>query len=233
MSPRMVEPEKKESFTDKLVNLIHRRQIVIWAVLIGVLVTIVIYFIWVDHKKKLTEASAILAEESQDLYSQWVNEKDEKKKSALEDKLLEKLKLIIREYPNEYGTQRALFIRANFYFDKKNWEKAALDFTDLSRSFPKSYLATISLFNAASCYEEMNKPEKAIVLYQDILKKYKSSIVYNRSLFALGRLNEQLEKYDEAKKYYERLQDESPQSNWTKLAINRIIYLKVNNKIKE
>jgi len=223
----------EERFADKLERFIHKRQIIIWAVLIVVLGVVVTYFIWTERNKKLTEDSAVLAEESQDLYFQWLSEKDERKKASLEDKLIEKLNNIIRAYPHQYGGQRALFVRGNFYYSKEKWDKAAGDFIDLAKSFANSYLAEISLYNAGTCYEELDKNEKAIKIYEELITKYKESPLYARTLFAMGRIYEVEKDYSKASKYYNKLEDDKPSSNWTKMARNRMIYLKVNNKIKE
>ncbi len=225
--------EPKVTFSDRLANFVDKRKIIIWAVLISIIVAIVLYFVFVERNKRLTEASTVLAEEAEDLYGQWLNETDEKKKSELETKLLDKIKLVLREYPHQYGSQRVLFVRANFYFNKKEWKKAASDFTYLADAFPKSYLARISLFNAASCNEELGNTNKAIELYRNLVDKYSDSALVARSLFSIGRIYEGLNKYDEAKKVYNELEDKSPSSNWTKIARNRIIYLKVQGKIKE
>ncbi|NOY09730.1 MAG: tetratricopeptide repeat protein [Spirochaetes bacterium] len=222
-----------ERFVDKLERFVHRRQIIIWAVLIIMIGAVVTYFIWSERNKRLTESSTILAEEGQDLYFQWLSEKDEKKKGELEDRLLEKLKIIIRGYPHQYGGQRALFIRGNFYFNKQNWEKAAGDYIDLSKSFPGSYLAEISLYNAGASYEELGKKDEALKYYGELIKKYKDSPLYPRTLFSMGRIYEVKSDYTDAVKYYNKLEDDKPSSNWTKLARNRMIYLKINKKIKE
>ncbi len=233
MAANLQEREPKMNFADKLSDFVNRRQIIIWAVLILIIISIVLYFVFVERNKRLTEASTILAEESEDLYVKWLNETDKKKKEELESKLLDKIKLVLREYPHLYGAQRVLFIRGNFYYNKKNWEKAASDFVYLANAFPKSYLARISLFNAASCNEEMGNVEKAIDLYKELTGKYSDSALFSRSLFSIGRLYEELGKYNDARKFYNELEDKSPSSSWTKIARNRIIYLKVSGKIKE
>ena len=232
-STNLQQHEPKVTFADKLSDFVNRRQIIIWAVLIAIIVAIVLYFVFVERNKRLTESSTILAEEAEDLYAQWLNETDKKKKEELETEFLDKTKLVLREYPHLYGAQRVLFLRGNFYFDKKNWEKASSDFIYLANTFPKSYLARISLFNAASCNEEMGNPKKAIKLYKELVTKYSDSALYSRSLFSIGRIYEEIGKYQEAKKFYNELEDKSPSSGWTKIARNRIIFLKVSGKIKE
>ncbi len=232
-STNLQQHEPKVSFADKLSNFVNRRQIIIWAVLVLIIVSIVLYFVFVERNKRLTEASTVLAEESEDLYGKWLNETDKTKKAELESKLLDKIKLVLREYPHLYGAQRVLFIRGNFYYEKKNWQKAASDFIYLANAFPKSYLARISLFNAASCNEEMGNLEKAIELYKELVNRYSDSALFSRSLFSIGRIYEEMGKYQEAKKFYNELEDKSPSSSWTKIARNRIIYLKVSGKIKE
>jgi hypothetical protein len=53
------------------------------------------------------------------------------------------------------------------------------------------------------------------------------------AMFAMGRLYESSEDFQSAFQVYDRLEDEFPLSNWTKMGRNRIIALRVEGRIAE
>jgi TolA-binding protein len=91
----------------------------------------------------------------------------------------------------------------------------------------------LSLFNAAVAYEQAGDLEQGITTYRELSEKYPKNFLVPHALFAMGRLYEADEDFQSAFEVYDRLEDEFPQSNWTKMGRNRIIDLKVKGLIAE
>ena len=198
-----------------------------------VLVFIIAYFAVTERRKKLQEDSTILAEEVMDGYNEWLSEEGEEAKTELQEVLFDKIQTILRNYPNQYGAQRAYFIQANIYYEIGDWEKAAESFQKLAESFPKSYLSSLSLFNAGICQEGLQNFRTALRLYADVVDTYQTSHLVPHALFSIGRIQEELENFTEALSAYNRLEDDYGSSQWTQFAKNRIIALGVLEKIQE
>lgn len=218
---------------EALSSFIHKFKYPLWALLAAVIVFTVTYFIWSERGKRLTEDSTILAEEVEQIYIEWMQEEDDELKKNREEELMSQIDTIIRHYSRQYGGQRVLFIRANVYFEKSDWQNAADDFSELSKMFPQSYLSPLSLFNAAICYEEMNNLQGALDLYDQITEKYKDSHLMAHTLFSKGRINEELQEYTEAYAAYTQLEEDFLYSQWSILGKNRIIALKVQGMVEQ
>ena len=117
--------------------------------------------------------------------------------------------------------------------EKENWQQASESFLSLYTTFPTSYLGIEALFKAAICFEELDNFEKAIEYYTELTEQYVTSLRVPHAYFSIARLNEEKEDYEEAGRIYSLLKLDFPYSNWTNLAINRIIELKSRGKISE
>ncbi|MBN2443415.1 MAG: tetratricopeptide repeat protein [Spirochaetales bacterium] len=221
----------KEKIVEGIDNFFRRRLIFLWIFLCVVILCIIGIFIWNEIDRNIKQTSAQLSEEAQDTYTDWISESDENKKTRIEEELLENLAQIIKQYPNQYATQRALSIRASLYAEKSEWENAARDYRDLAESFPKSFYSPISYINAAVCYEELNDLDSALAMLKKVVESYKNSYDVPYALYMMGRLSEKRGKNSEAEEYYTQItKDEYSYSNWSKLAQNRIIYLKIEGQ---
>lgn len=151
---------------------------------------------------------------------------DENEKIESEKEILINLDTLIESSPKNYALQRALFIRANIYYNNKDWDKSIKDFKLIASDFSNSYLSPISLINAASAFEESNRIDEAIETYQSVILNYSTiSPEIPNIYFSIGRLYEQKEDTKSALVEYNNLVDTFPDSNWTNLARSRIIYL--------
>ncbi|MBN1696097.1 MAG: tetratricopeptide repeat protein [Spirochaetales bacterium] len=222
--------KEKISFKDRILDIIdnffRKRGMLIWIILGIVLVVIIGIFIWVEIEKSIRETSTIEIEKAEKLFSDWRYENDENKKEKFEENFMESISDIIKKYPDRYAAQRGLFIRAQFYSQKEEWDKAARDYLDCAESFPKAYYAADCLYNAGVCYENRGEPEEALKIYADCEEKYPESHIVGRALFSMGRIYEVSGKYREAEDIYTKLENDHSLSNWSSLAQNRKIYLK-------
>jgi TolA-binding protein len=215
-----------------LSHTVDRFRIALWVVLIAAAVFLVGYLIYSEVNKKLVSDAALMVETAQGVYDKWQGETDAAKKAPLEKDLLDRLNRVIGRYPRQYGGQRALFIRAEVSYSKKEWDAAAKDYTSLAARFSKSYLAPVSLFDAAVCLEEKGDKDQAQKLYTQVYTSYKDSTVAPRALFNAARLDEAKSAWTDAQKKYDQVESLYGQSAWTKLAQDRVVELKVQGKIK-
>jgi tetratricopeptide (TPR) repeat protein len=222
--------KKKETLKGKFINAVENffraKTLIIWIILGIAVVGFIVFTAWTEVDKKINEEATAKVESAEDDYSNWLYEKDEKKKTVLEEQLLASLDKIIRDYPARFAALKASVTKAKYFAAKKDWEKSARYFMETAKGFPKAFIAAECMVNAASAYEEMSDPDKAIKTYNDVLSTYKDSYEVPYVLFSLGRINEQKKNYQEANKYYSELEDKHSMSSWTLIAQNRKIYLK-------
>lgn len=219
----------KEKVAEGIENFFRPNKILLWVILGLLLVGTVAFYIINTNTQNAADEGAVLAENAQKIYLEWLNEKDENLKKSKEEELNTLIAQIKEEYPDNYTGQRGLFIEAGMLAGKKDWENAALKFNELYTSFPKTILAKEALLKEAVCQEQLGQAEKALELHVLFQEKYSDYHKYPYSLFSAGRINEQLKKYKEAAGFYEILDNEFPLSSWSKTAQNRLISLQANN----
>ena len=225
------EPKPLTKFLNSFSQFLSRSRLVLLAIVVALAAFFVGYFVWTGVNRRVNERSTLLAEQAQVKYEEWQSMEEGGPKDEAEAALLESLGAIIRQYPQRYATQRALFLRAHLHAGKENWQGAAEDFRDLARSFPQSYLAPIGLFNAAIADEEQGKADEALGSYKQLTELYPKSYLVPHALFSMGRLYEEKQDFTQAAATYNKLADDYPASNWTKAGRNRIIELQVQGKI--
>ncbi|MDP3129896.1 MAG: tetratricopeptide repeat protein, partial [Bacillota bacterium] len=84
----------------------------------------------------------------------------------------------------------------------------------------------IALQEAAVAAEERGSPETAKSLYERFLKEYPNAVAgIPHAHFALGRLAEDTKEYVAAISSYEKIVATYPDSDWTKIAKDRILFI--------
>lgn len=228
----MANPNAKTSLQTKFEGFFRSKGIILWIILgLGVVVLVGI-FVWNEIDKSIREQSTIQVEKAQESYNEWLSEVDDQRKAERENTLVETLNRLITDYPSRYAGQRALYMRANYFYEKKEWTNSARDYLDLQQSFPESILAPISIVNAAVCQEEDNKWQDAIKLHEKIVNEYANSYYIPYAMYSIARIYDMHEDFLNAKQWYTKLEDEYGQtSDWAKIGKNRMILLKAEGKI--
>jgi len=215
-----------------LSHWVSRLRVALLVILAAAAVALVAYLVYVEVSHKLASDSALMAEHLQTQFDSWSAETDTARKAALEKDLFEQLNALISRYPRQYGGERGLFMRADAWYQKKEWDSAAKDYQALAARFPGSYLAPISLFDAGVCLEEKGQVDAALALYLKVSTDYKDSAAAPRAMFDTGRLYEAKSDWADAQKTYQAMDDSFAQSMWTRLGKDRLVELKVLGKIK-
>jgi tetratricopeptide (TPR) repeat protein len=245
MAVQTTEQAAKESFIDKLVNFIQRRRKILLISGIILIIVLVGLVVALEIRKYRLEKSAVMVESIEQQYEEWLTVKTEAEKEnaessaaaeadSLETEMVQQAETLIADYNGTYAAQKAADILAGIAFRKHDWEKAAELWAALAGKYTNSYLAPIALLNAAASWEEAGKPDKSVEALRTVLAQYSATFPYiPRVLFSMGRFAEKNETFEDAKTHYNRLIDEYPGSSWTKLARDRIIFLRAQNKISE
>jgi tetratricopeptide (TPR) repeat protein len=202
-----------------------KKKSLVIAMLAIVVVIIVAAAVWSPIKQNLSNKDAMLAEDIDDSFSEWLYAEDDVK-AEKEAAFMGLIENAVNSKGASYAGQRGLFIRGQYYVSQKEWEKASADYAMLAERYPKSYLAPVSLFNAASTLEEAGNTEEAVLFYAELLEKYgKIAPEAAEALFNLARLSEEKGDKVKAKEYYEQLITDYSSSDWKNIAKTRILIM--------
>ena len=210
-------------FVEKLSKFVHSARYYLVGLLVLFVLAVGVYFVYSEIQKGTREKTTILIEKAQERYLLWQAAEDETEKVELEEALLQELDSLIDGYGRQYAAQRALFIKGSLYYAKELWSEASAVLTDLADRFPKSYLSQEALFLSGICLEELGDPDGALGLYTRLTDDYPKTPRMPHALFSQGRLLEARGAVEEALRIYNVLKLDYSFSNWTKLAVNRII----------
>lgn len=214
---------------DRIANFIHRHRKVFWGSLAGIVVVLMGVLVYVEFQKKYLEESTRRIEEVLKQVSKYHQASGEEKEKT-EKEIFKELDAILSTYPSYYAAVRALHVKADLLFEKKEYKAASELWETLAKKYPKSHLAPIALMRVAVCKEEVGDLDGALQALKEVDTRYGKTFPETpHILFSMGRLYEAKRSYSEAANAYNRLVDEYPQSSWTKLARNRLIYFKVSN----
>jgi hypothetical protein len=160
-------------------------------------------------------------------FAAYSSEQDSAKKAGLEKSLLVSIDSLVKKGPRLYAAQKALIYKAKIEENKKDWAGAEKDWLAIAAAAPESYIAPVALQGAAVAAEELDATDRAIADYKVLIEKYgNASIGIPHAYFSLGRLAEQSTDYPNALVAYQKIVASWPDDDWTKLATDRIIFMK-------
>jgi tetratricopeptide (TPR) repeat protein len=178
-------------------------------------------------KDSAVKASTTRLEKLDADFAAYSGEQDAAKKATLENALLDSIDSIVKKGPRQYSAQKALAYRARIRENSKDWVSAEKDWLAIAEAVPESYLAPIALQGAAVAAEEQGAIDRASADFKKLIDKYgKVSVGIPHAHFALGRMAEQSKDYASALVSYQKIVSTWPDSDWTKLATDRIIFMK-------
>ena len=167
--------------------------------------------------------SAMLAEDIQEAYLEWIRAVPEERDDAAVEVLMDKA---LEDYAKTFAAQRAYFTRGLMALEKEEWEASAEAFETLAEKWTDSYLAPVSLFNAGSAREQAGDVDAAVELWTALTEKYADvSPDAPETLFNLGRIAESRGDGEGAVGYYRDIAAKYPESRWTDLAKSRILVI--------
>lgn len=220
------EPTKKQQFLNSLSNFLTRYRTVFIVLLVVIIVGLISFAVVREVISRRAEASAVIVEELQRDYQEWLTTADDERKERLEESCREQAQDILNGYPRTYAAQRVFMVLGGMELELENWTEAEKSFKSLYDRFPGSYLSAVALWNLSVIYERTDAPEAARESLETLENEYRDTYPdIPHVLFNLGRMEESLGNTEGARERYNDLIDNFPRSNWTKLAQDRIIFL--------
>jgi tetratricopeptide (TPR) repeat protein len=219
--------EEKKTFLQIVSDFIRANRVALLAILLGIIVVLVSILVFTSVRGAIIQSSTSRIEQLEDDAAVYESEQDQAKKAELEKALIAGLDETAAKWPKLYAGQKAHALKAKLLAAKKDWTGAEAEWLAAVNARHSSYLAPIALQEAAVAAEERGSPETAKSLYERFLKDYPAAVAgIPHAHFALGRLAEDAKDYVSAIANYEKIVASYPDSDWTKLAKDRILFIK-------
>jgi tetratricopeptide (TPR) repeat protein len=225
-SPRAKPAEKKTPYM-KFSDFLKKYRLVVLAVFgIAMLALIGVAAATIVSGSTLKASTASMEKLDAD-FAAYESEKDQAKKAELEKAIVASADEVAQKWKGKFAALRALSYKAKIAESKKDWAEAEKDWLAIADRAPQSYLAPIAIGNAAKAAEEQGAPDRALANYQKLVEKYSDKTIgIPHAYFSIGRLSEGTKDYAAAAKAYQKVVSSWPDSDWTKLATDRIIFMK-------
>ena len=224
-----MEKKEKTHIQEIVTNFIQKFRILLIVLLTLIIVGVFSAVIYEEINKANINSISFLVEQldvAKDALTLAKNDVEKKSLNADFEVIFQKA----LTYKGTFAEQRALFLKASISYGEKLYPDAEMNFIKCSSVKPDSYLAPLAILNAAFSAENNNDTEKAIEHLLRLVKDYdKKSAVTTRGMFNIGRLYESSSKLKEASSIYNHLIDSAADSDWAKLAHDRLIYIQSNN----
>jgi tetratricopeptide (TPR) repeat protein len=225
-SPKAKAGEKKTPYT-KFADFLRKYRVFVIGAFVAAMLALVGIAAATMLSDQAVKASTSGMEKLDADYASYSAEQDQAKKAELEKGFIAYADSLIKKWPRRFASLRALTYKARIEESKKDWASAEKDWLAIAGSAPDSYLAPVALQGAARDAEEQGAPDRATADYRKLVDKYgDKAIGIPHAYFALGRLAEQSKDYAAAMTAYQKVASTWPDEDWTKLATDRIIFLK-------
>jgi tetratricopeptide (TPR) repeat protein len=227
-----MEKIEKSGLKDNVVQFIQKFRIFL-LIIVALIVIGIVSAIAVEEITKSSIASLSAMIEQLDASNSAVGgAKTEDEKKNLQSDFDNAFKKATESFKGTFAEQRAFFLQGNQLFSEKKFADAEQAFYKSYTVLPKSYLAPVALMNSAFAAEEARGSDKAVELLKKLCTEFdKKTALVSRAWFNVGRISEERQKWADAKDAYQKIIDTAATSNWTKLAKDRIIYLKAESKL--
>ncbi|HWR10922.1 MAG TPA: tetratricopeptide repeat protein [Rectinemataceae bacterium] len=219
--------EEKKDFIQKLSDFVSKKRVIFLSIagaLAGILLIVGVYSIVSNSH---AENSSRAMEEVRTKIAAWNDESEEAKKTELESGIMADIDDVAKKWPKSFAAQQALFTKSSLYAVKKDWANAETASLEASKILPKTYLAPLALESAAVAAEEQGKADVALEYYSKIIAQYKEDTPnLSHAYFSVARLNEAKSDWKAALESYNKILSDFPDTDWAKLAKDRVVYLK-------
>lgn len=222
-----VDKDAEKSLVQKLSDFISKKRVIFLSVAGAVLAVLVFVGIFTVVSSSVANNSSRAMEEARTKIASWNSESEVAKKAELETAIIADLDAVAKKWPKTFAAQQALFTKSGLYVVRKDWENAEKTSLEAANRLPKTYLAPIALESAAVAAEEQGKADVAFEYYTKIVTQYKEDTPnLAHAFFSLARLSEAKSDWKVALENYNKVLANSADSDWAKLAKDRIIYLR-------
>jgi tetratricopeptide (TPR) repeat protein len=218
--------EKKTPYV-KFSDFLRKYRVLVLAIFGAALVALIGITVVTVINDGIIKSSTSSMEKLDADYAVYTAEQDKSKKTELENAFISSADEIIKKWPHRFASLRAQAYKAKIEESKKDWSAAEKDWLALAAAAPDAYLAPVALQGAAYAAEEQGAPDRAAAVYRKLVDKYADKTIgIPHAYFAIGRLAEQSKDYAAASTAYQKIVSTWPDGDWTKLATDRILFLK-------
>jgi tetratricopeptide (TPR) repeat protein len=169
--------------------------------------------------------STIALEALEASFDDWASSSEEGRPAA-SVALIAEADGLIAKYSKDYAGLRARLIKGRALLDANDFLGAEQSFASIADAGPKSHLAAMALANASAMAEERGDLQAALGYLTKAKASYPTSPGADRVGFSIGRIQESLKDYAKAMEAYSAIVAGGADNDWTKLARDRIIYLR-------
>jgi len=224
-------PVEKVKFTERLNDFMFANRKIFLIIGVAILILIVGLGIYSVVSTNIVTTSTIALEKLESGYEGW-NAVAETDKAAKGAELVAEADSLISKYGKRYAAARASVIKAEVLFSLNDITGAEKAYAATAESYPKSTMAPVALANAAAIAEDRGDSDAALIYLNKAVIEYPDAPGSGRILLSLGRIYESTRLYDKAMETYTRLLATGTESDWTKIAHDRIILMKSQGLVK-
>jgi tetratricopeptide (TPR) repeat protein len=218
-------PATEMKFSERLNDFMHKNRKIFLAIGIGVLALVILLGVFSVVSSSIKQKSTMSLELLEADYLAW-NETEDSDRASSVAAIIEKADVLIKKYGKQYAAARALMIKAEILHASKDLAGAEKNYYELAISFPKLHMAPVALSNAAAVAEDLGDADAALEYLLKADSMYPGYPGAGRVALSIGRIYESTKKFDKAMETYTRLISAGIESDWTKIAQDRIILLK-------
>jgi tetratricopeptide (TPR) repeat protein len=209
-----------------LANFLQRYRSVLIVGIILILVLLAGFATWSIWTQSVKVKYANKVEQIETSYNNWKQETDATKKQKLAQTLVSELTAVEKSAPNSYGLLKTYYIQGEYLETQKKYAEASAIFHKVFELNSSNYLAPVSLLNAAVCLENSGNEVQAEAFYVMFQKKFPQDKILGPQVgFSLGRIYESQNKPLLAIASYKKVVDNFTESDWAKLARDRLFLL--------
>jgi len=224
-------PQEQVKFVDRINDFMHANSKVFLVLVVAILAGVVGLGIYSAVSSNLVVKSTIALESLEATFSEFIalEESDKATKSTA---LISQADALASKYGKRYAAVRATMIKAEVLSATNDVSAAEKVLASLADTYPKSHLAPVALSNAAAIAEDRGDNDMALKYLTRIESEYPSASGIGRVTLSIGRIYETTKLYDKAQESYAKLIATGVESDWTKIAHDRIILLKSQGLVK-
>ncbi|OHD14498.1 MAG: hypothetical protein A2Z96_08175 [Spirochaetes bacterium GWB1_48_6] len=224
-------PQEKVKFVERVNAFMHTNRKVFLFLVIAVLVGVVGLGVYSAISSNLVVKSTIALDSLETSYKEFSSLEDAEKTTKSVD-LITGADVLIAKYGKRYAAVRASMIKAEILFALNDVAAAEKLFAATADLYPKSHLAPVALANAAGIAEDRGDFDLALTYLNKVESAYPVAPGIGHIKLSIGRIYETTKLYDKALETYTKLVATGVESDWTKIAHDRIILMKSQGLVK-
>ncbi|MBU0928412.1 MAG: tetratricopeptide repeat protein [Spirochaetes bacterium] len=218
-------PKEETTVTERLNHFLRSNRRTLQVLGVAVIAIVVGLGVYSLVSSNVLAKSTLALEALEDGYKDF-EALTETEKSSKGAELVAEADAIAAKYGKSYAAASAAMLKAQLLFAMNDLPGAEKTYAGVADAQPKSHLAPVALANAAAIAEDRGDSDAALAYLSRAEAAYPDAPGAGRLTLSIGRIYESTKRYDKAMESYSKLVAKGDESDWTKLAHDRIILLK-------